>query len=643
MVRSPCMPNSLESLFVAQPARALRIDLRQPNDRIRFVVLGRIGAAREAEARDGGSSYTFGALARRLGRAPGALTTALDHLELSTSGPDGSWDLLEALCDQLGDRVALNFAARAMERHPRTVWELDSEASWWPELRNQPFTPPIVALVAARVLEGQLGLLTGDDTVTNTSAFAFPSPVARDDRGEPPPPRLGADGLPAEEWFARRRLARALLDIATSGSGHAHDAQVMLERLAPAFVAELSEFLHRAPRWMSATHVVDRALRSPFPASARQPLLDMATDFLTSGDYVRRLRERPPRAAASLRLARRVGFETTGATALAVAEVIASIAGDPQCPLRGRRYSLWVLAELDVAHGTPEVHEVMRAALDEARSCEHRADVVHMLEHHAGGYAAWAERYGHGPGGSEFGDPFDIDLWNDDGQIAWPLPERAAAMLRRELGAADEAALYAAPWDRVPRRLVPAARRLTLELLLHPGLVRTKAAADTIIHAGPSITGAVARVTSSLLRSHLETGVLPGHVVEGALATLGYLRHDAALELLCDAGSAGAQAVLGEDGRAAAVASLGDVMVAAGRRLDAGRLPKHWHRGQSVLGAAIADPSPYVVQAAIRGVAGLRADHFVAEVRAARTRFDDATLPVQLAEWCLAAWDPAQS
>ena len=267
-------------------------------------------------------------------------------------------------------------------------------------------------------------------------------------------------------------------------------------------------------------------------------------------------------------------------------------------------------------------------------------DVIEMLDDYAGGYTTWPRRFGPGPVGASLGDAFDVDLRTSDGQLCWPLSEPAAIMLQGHLGALVESELYGAPWDRLPRRLVPATRSLTLEMLVHPGLMRSKGAADALLNAGPIVTAAVTRVLSELLLADATEPVLPDHLVEGALATLGYFRHEAALEVLCEL--AGPRRSV--DVRAEAATSLGDVMAAAGHRQATARLPRHWHRGLDVLLGALDDRSPIVAQAAVRGVAGLSPESYpqlVDGVRGVAHRFPESTLAVQLAEWCLGWWDPA--
>ena len=68
---------SRRTIVVCCPSRALRLDLRQHNDRIRYVLLARIAAARETEDRTSGPSrFTISGLAAELGMTVGRLNAA---------------------------------------------------------------------------------------------------------------------------------------------------------------------------------------------------------------------------------------------------------------------------------------------------------------------------------------------------------------------------------------------------------------------------------------------------------------------------------------------------------------------------------------------------------------------------------------
>ena len=247
----------------------------------------------------------------------------------------------------IGDRIPFRFAARTADSRPRSGWDFAASGSWWADLQGARFQSPLLTLVAAQVLETRLGPFERQIPSPNNSTFAGPNPP-------PPSTSRAPDASPSvdagessddadstidpDEWFARRRLGRALLQMASTASGHAYEAQVMLERLAPALTADLAEFLERSPRWITATHVFDRALRSPFPPAQREALLAAAVGFVGSERFVHRMAQRPPRAAAALKLARRIALIADTQRALSVANEVSHVAKHTECSARARRY-----------------------------------------------------------------------------------------------------------------------------------------------------------------------------------------------------------------------------------------------------------------------------------------------------------------
>jgi len=619
----------ISEIEVFRADRELEIDLRAYSDRVRFVLLARIGAAREAQPNaELRSRFTLPSIASLTGRSAAQLRREIDELDVHDA-PERAMKLINDVCGVLGDTVAAYFATRTVSAQPTPSWELAAIPSWWAELRDQPFSTPLNALVAARALEARLRPL-GGPRPSNTSTFDGPTPgdSGPSDEAEPTD----------EEWFARRRLARALLAAATSGSGHALEAQVMLERLCPVLLEHIMEFAERSARWVPVSHVLDRALRSDYAGNATNDIRRAATAFVLGERFLAKLRERPPRSAASLRLLRRVALDSPVDAAVEVARRMREIIDDHECAVRGRRYALWMLAELHSKHpDSRALGDQTEGALASAAGVDDLSDLVEMLRGHAGGYLHWPSGFEPLRRPTHWADPFDVDLRSQDGHLHWPLDPVTLEVLRRHLGATTEAELYEKPWDRVPRRLVPGARRLVIEMLICPGLVRTKSAADTIIQAGPVVTAAATRSVCAILREYLAGAPLPAYLVEGVLANLGYFRDDAALETLIDV----AQAVdASPDIRAAAVTSLGNVLCQVTRR-EAQRRPKHWHRGLEALGTALQATHPVELAAAIHSVAGVGATEFAGQVLAIRSTFPETSSVAQLADWCLDSWDPA--
>jgi hypothetical protein len=609
--------------------RELDIDVRSLNDRVRYVLLARVGAAREAaptaELR---ARLTLPRLAAAIGRTPGQLRRAIDELDVEEDD-SSSGQLISQICAVIGDSVTAQFVLRASRLDPTSSWDLDAVPSWWPEVKDLRFDTPLIALIGAHVLEAKLQPMSGARP-SNTSTFASPTPTDG--------PTVGDQSMTSAEWFSRRRLARALLSAATSRSGHAFESQVMLERLCPVMLADIMEFAEHSPRWLPVVHILDRSLRTHYgDDTAHREILSKAHAFVLSDRFLVKLRERPPRSAAAVRPVRRVALGRNEGEALDVAKRISDIAADGEIAPRARRYSLWTLAELHAQHPTSaDLGELTEAALTQAEAVDELGDVVQVLREHAGGYLCWQDTFFPQRGRPPWTDSFDVDLRSGAGHIAWPLAPEALSAVRRHVGADTEAGLYAKPWERVPRRLVAGGRRMTIEMLVHPGLVRTKAAADTIIQAGPIVTTAVTRSLCSLLRHHLTRPVLPTHLVEGALANLGYFRNEAALETLVDVATT---PVAGADVRAAALTSLGDVM-AHSNRGDQPRRPKHWYRGLAAIGEGLDPDRPLVAHAAVRAAAAVRATAFADKIRELRTRSPDGSTLERLAEWCLDSWDP---
>lgn len=616
-------------LGVVHVERELDVDLRSYNDRVRFVLLARIGAAHEAEPDpDRRAALTLPGLAKQLDMAPSRFRRAIDELDvegdLETAGA-----FIAQVCEAIGDNVAVSFATRTVDVRPTPSWQMAASPSWWPELLDDPFATPLMAMVAARALEAHVRPFDGGRPV-NTSTFASPQPGRGGDAYDP-------TEVTGTELFARRRLAAALLDAATQGSGHAREAQVMLERLCPVLLDEIVEFVERSPVWLPVAHVLDRALRSKFGGDAQERILERARRLVLGEGFLAKLRERQPRSAAALRLVRRVALNSQGDEAVRMAELLSVIALDPACARRARRYALWTLCEVEVDKGAPAITDLAESCLARSAGDEAMLDIVRALREYAGGYRRWLTAFEPLHRVSQWTEPFDVDL-RSDGQLVWPLDPAVAAILMAHLGAVDEDAMYDKPWDRVPRRLVPGARRLVLEMLLHPGQVRTKAAADTLIQAGPVVAGAAARAICGMLRAHLETRAVPEALLEGAMAKLGYFRHEAALDTLLDvAGTAWVPADL----RAAALVSVGDVLCHAGRGPNPKRL-RSQRRALDTIERAVGDPDSAVTRAAMQAAVAAGCRELAPLIRRVRHAPGHHPSVARMAEWCLEAWQPVR-
>ena len=616
----------------ASPSQTTALDVlvSDRNDRIRFVLLGRIGSARDPDHRsasDDGSSLR--ALAERMKRRPEQLRHEINDLRVSTRDADSrdkGLQLLKQICDRIGDEVPLVYAKRVTNYPPERAREMTLDPTWWRDLRDQPFTHPLTAIFAARVLEEVERPIAGEGAL-NLSTFDLPAP--RFDPGD-----LGS--MPFEEWAARRRLGRSLLHAATSASGHAFEAQITLERLCAVLLDEVVRFLHESPRWLPCAHLLNRAMRVPYRKDVdRARIQDAALQFVLSETFGTRFSQRPPRVAASLRLLRSVGLVAEPPAAGRLTRTAIDIAQDASLPSRARRYGLWIAAELHNTANDEALRSRVAALIETSMGDPELADAATVLRDHRGGHTAWPSVFPPAEANDGSFDFFSVNMRTPEGQFAWPMATSTRGLLTRHVAPQHERGVYAAPWDRVPRRLVPAARRVILEMLCYPGLVRTKDAADMLLEAGPPIATAAARSLVGLLDDP-DAAVLPDHIVEGALAKLGYFRNIAALALLSRYSIEGRTETI----RAEATRSLGDVLSRAGR-LTRRRRVRHGDEARRILEDALTDRSTYVVQAAVLGVAGLGGVELGDRIRAVADQHA-STHAGELARWCLASWDTAR-
>lgn len=560
----------------------------------------------------------------RVAKATGSTRSALmDRLERLDFGSKDRGrverDLrdLQTICELIrpGDTSVIDFASRLLLQIPNPPLGILPAPGWWSDVRRMRSPTALETIIAARSLEVSVGLFS--DGVSQGAV----------------PPTF-------EEWRDRHRVGIALLHAATSASGHAAAAQNMAARLCPLFIDEFAEFLWSSPRWVPCCHFVDRAMRIHGGTTHGQVVSDLAERFVlerVGGHFalVQRISERPPRVAAAAKLARRVGRESGSVDRRrGVAELFCEIARPASTavvvPPRARRFALWALAELAADSTSDErISELARDAVAASVADPVLADVAMVLEEFNGGYLNWEQS-------DEFGrvDFVSVDPINTlSGRLEWPMVPLLYAALKRHVLPDRAEDQFQRPWDRVPRRDVYMARRLLLEALIHPDLVRVKAASDALRAAGPNVGTAVCRALSDLVTED-GAGALPDHVVEIALNIIGYLRTgEAPYDALATIASDTRRSV---DVRSAAVASLGDVMHRT-KPSGSQRMPKGYQAAEAGYKTWLLDEDPGVVQSAIHAVHGLRlTDCFPTILQIGDGR--SVTPPAQMARWCLESW-----
>ncbi|MEQ1874909.1 MAG: hypothetical protein ABL953_14435 [Ilumatobacteraceae bacterium] len=510
-----------------------------------------------------------------------------------------------------GDLRALEFAQRLSLPVPDArLSEVGNHLRWHEFRRMGDATPPI-AILAAHALQSELRPF---ETVVGLG-------------------RRQLDESSHDEWHARHRLAQSLLAAATTASGRSLDAQRMLARLAPYLVDEIERFVRISPRWVPACHFLDRALRvqyrgvaKPHPAIVRVASRTVTERIHDRWLLLERIKLRPPRSVAVLRLARRVGHEVAEPVVRRdVVELFLDAIRDVDLPVRGRRFALWVAAENCAA--LPEGAQTadrLSDTIEQCRSDPDLADVAAVLRNYGGGYSTW------GVANPNWTDFFKVDHDNN-GSFEWPCTSAVHTHLAKFVLPSpwSDSEMFASPWDRLPRQLVFAARRMTLEMLLHPSLVRAKAASDTLSAGGPVVATAVSR-TLSLMLDHAESKVLPDHLVEFAANTMSYVGgDDSPLSTLIEV----TRSDRSDDCRAAAIASLGDVLYRM-RREDPEKPRRNHATAMDTLVSSLDSSSPAIVNAAIFAFQGLPSSAVSGKLHWL-SREHSSPLTRDLALWCL--------
>lgn len=479
------------------------------------------------------------------------------------------------------DTVALRFAREVSHAVPEPRMRELVDENWWSEFRGMPSPTPSIAVLAAHALESELGLF--------------------DPAGEADAPR--PDDATHDEWLARHKLAGILLEMATASTRRSEDAQWTLAHLAPYLIDEIERFVASSPRWVPTCQFLDRALvlhyrgaPQPHPHVARAASRIVTRRVGDSWLLLERINQRPPRPASALRLARRVGrtvdrFEVRRD----VTRLFLDAVSDVRLPVRVRRSALWIAAENSQA--LPEARNTepaVIALMDELATDTDFADVVETLRSFDGGFTEWARD----------GTLVDFSSVEHDaeGALEWPCSAAVQRILSRHIlpSPSSEGSLFMSPWDRLPRNLVGAARRMLLEMMIHPDLVRLKAAGDTLAAGGVAVAGAVCR-TLSLMLDDPEARLLPDHMVEIAVNTMSQVRgHASPLATLVRIVESDRSA----DCRAAAIAALGDVLDHL-RRNDPEKSRRGLGRAVNTLEVALHSPEVAVVNAAIVALHGL--------------------------------------
>ena len=511
-----------------------------------------------------------------------------------------------------GDAAALEFARRVSLPVPEPRLSEVGDQIWWSEFRRTESPTPSIAVLAGHALQSHLRPFDDDGGSVD---------------------REPVDEVDHEEWIARHRLARVLLDAATTASGRANDAQRTLARLAPYLIDEIERFLATSPRWVPACHFLDRALRVKYRGASRPhpEVARVATRFVTEREdgrwnLLEKIRQRAPRSAASLRLARRVGREIERFEVRRdVTQLFLDAVIDPGLPVRARRFALWIAAENSRA--IPEAGSTARQVdqlIEQFGSDPDLGDVAAVLRSFRGGYKEWDE-----------GDYFNFEH-DEDGAFEWPCSTSTHDILTKHILPApwSDSGMFASPWDRLPRQLVFAARRMLLEMLVHPGLVRVKAASDTLASGGQAVASAVSR-TLSLMLDDPDSAVLPDHVVEIAANTISHVRgDDSPLGALIRVAGSRRSA----DCRSAAIASLGDVLYRM-RREDPDKSRRGLANAYDTLANSLDSADDAVVNAAIFAYQGLPIAAVSARLRAL-ARSHPNSLTRDLALWRLETPSP---